>query len=200
MSRFIESIQLKDGQLKHLSLHLKRMERTIQAYYHKSILFDKKVIEKAAKDYSKGIFKCRIVYTQQIEEITITPYQIRLIKSLQLVDSQLDYTLKYEDRTTLNRLFQQRGHCDDVVIAKDGLITDGSYTNLAFFDGKNWFTPTTPLLKGIQREVLLTQGIIKERIIRKGDLLKFQKVKLFNAMMDWEVAPTVPIVAVNFLA
>ncbi len=197
MSRFIESIQLKDGQLKHLALHLKRMERTTQTYYNKFIIFDKKVIEKAAKNYSKGVFKCRIVYTQQIEEITFKPYQVRPINTLQLVESQLDYTLKYEDRTTLNFLFKQRGNYDDVIIVKDGLITDGSYTNLAFYDGKNWWTPATPLLKGIQREVLILEGKIREKIIPVSDLSNFQKVKLFNAMMDWEVAPTLPIEVIN---
>jgi len=198
MSRFIESIQLKDGHLKNWSLHLKRMERTVKTHYGKSLFIDKLLVEQAIKNHPKGLFKCRIVYTQQIEEIAVKAYQIRPIKSLQLVESQIDYTLKYEDRTELNALFQLRGSCDDVIIIKNGLITDGSYTNLAFFDGENWWTPAMPLLKGIQREVLLSEGKIKEKIISKEDLPKIQQVKLFNAMMDWEVAPTLPISKINF--
>lgn len=197
MSRFIESIQLKDGQLMHLGLHLKRMERTIQTYYGQPVFFDSKVIEKLAKDYPKGLFKCRLVYTHQLEVITFEKYQIRPINSLQLIESRIDYALKYEDRKALVDLFGQRGDCDDVLIIKDGFITDGSYTNLAFFDGQTWWTPATPLLKGIQRSVLLAKGIIKEKTILADSISIYQKVKLFNAMMDWEVAPEVPLTRVK---
>lgn len=197
MSRFIESIQLNDGQLKHLSLHLERMQQTIQAFYKQHTLFDGNIIEQLAKKYTKGIYKCRIVYTNKIEEITFNAYQIRSINSLQLVTSQLQYALKKEDRTGLTKLYQQRGDCDDIVIVKDGLLTDGSYTNIALFDGETWWTPATPLLKGIQREVLLSKGRIKEKKIPVALLTKYQKIKLFNAMMDWEVAPEVPLTKVK---
>ena len=199
MSRFIESIQLNDGQLLHLDLHLARMERTAQAHYGSTIFFDRQLIEKAAKKYPQGLFKCRLIYAHQIEEITFTTYHIRPINSLRLVFSQLAYAFKYENRTELMNLFQQRGDCDDVIIVKDGLITDGSYTNLAFFDGTTWWTPSTPLLKGIQREVLLASEIIKEKRIPVTSLSDYKKVKLFNAMMGWEAAPEVVLSKVNLI-
>ena len=73
---------------------------------------------------------------------------------------------------------------DEVIIVKDGYITDTSYTNLCFFDGTTWFTPDTPLLPGTMRQRLLDQGIIKEKSIPLSDLNKYQSISLINAMMD----------------
>jgi len=84
-----------------------------------------------------------------------------------------------------------------MIIIKNGLVTDGSYTNVAFFDGENWWTPSSPLLKGIQREVLLSTGIIKEKTIPVDSISMYQKVKLFNAMMNWETAPEVPLTQIK---
>ena len=133
------------------------------------------------------------MYTQKLEEVSFQAYHIRPIHSLQVVNGQLDYSLKYEDRSILNKLFAQRGNCDDVLIVKEGYVTDGSYTNLAFFDGQNWWTPTTPLFQGIQRQALLAKGIIQEKVIFEQDIYSYKKVKLFNAMMDWENAPEVGV-------
>jgi len=199
MSRFIESIQLRNGELVNLPLHAARMQRTIEAHYQTKAQLDLEELKLLAKKYPNGLYKCRILYTQQLQKIEIKPYQIRPINSLQLVESQLDYTLKYEDRTELNHLFAQRGTCDDVLIIKDGLITDGSYTNLAFFDGQIWWTPANPLLKGVQRQQLLNSGLIQEKTILATTIFKYKKVKLFNAMMNWEDAPEVPIHQVKVL-
>ena len=193
MSRFIESIQLNNGRLLNWDLHEQRVQRTIESYYGTKGQIDLAAVIAEAKNYAVGIYKCRLVYTQKLENFSIQRYQIRPINSLRVIENQLDYSLKYEDRVELNQLFAQRRDCDDVIIVKDGFVTDGSYTNLAFFDGEIWWTPSTPLLGGIQRQVLLEKGIIREKSILARDIFTFKKVKLFNAMMDWDNAPEVVV-------
>lgn len=200
MSRFIESIQLRNGELVNLPLHEVRMRRTIEAYYKIKVPIDLTELKIRAKEYPTGLYKCRVLYAKQLQKIEIKPYQIRPINSLQLVESQLDYSLKYEDRTVLNHLFAQRGTCEDVLIVKNGFITDGSYTNVAFFDGQTWWTPTTPLLKGVQRQQFLNSGLIQEKSILATTIFTYKKVKLFNAMMNWEDALEVPIHQIKALA
>lgn len=58
----------------------------------------------------------------------------REIRSLRLVaaDDELDYHLKYADRSALARLLQRRDDCDEILIVRDGAITDTSYSNVAF--------------------------------------------------------------------
>ncbi|MEM1121103.1 MAG: aminotransferase class IV [Bacteroidota bacterium] len=189
MSQFIESIRLENGQLHLLPYHQDRMNRTVAASFGKKNKIDLYDLQSLEKAYSKGIFKCRVLYQQKITDLQIIPYQSRPIRRLKVVHSQLDYTWKYADRQALKALFAKRGDCDDVLIIKNGLVTDGSYTNVAFFDGQQWWTPHQPLLKGVQRQYLLDQKIIKARLIKKTDIPTFSKIKLFNAMLAWENAP-----------
>jgi 4-amino-4-deoxychorismate lyase len=141
-----------------------------------------------------GIFKVRVVYGPFVEKIEIEPYQYRSIQSLKLVRHEhIDYHLKYTDRQILQELFDQRGSCDDIILIKNGLVTDSFAANLLFYDGRSWFTPSTPLLKGTKRQLLLDQGRIKEKEIRAEDIRTYQKIGLINAMIDFEEMPVVAV-------
>ena len=194
MSRFIESIKLKDGQLFLLSEHEARLNKT-----RAEVLgLDKPINLHAAlysflKEHPKGLFKIRVLYTFGIDKIEIHPYQQRAIRHLKVVSGNIDYRYKTVDRTALHQLYSQRGIYDDVIIIKDNLVTDSYYANLVFNDGQTWWTPSTPLLKGVQRAFLLQEKIIKERMIRQEEIPNFKQVKLVNAMMDWVDAPIVAI-------
>ncbi|WP_309546477.1 aminotransferase class IV [Hoylesella marshii] len=77
-----------------------------------------------------------------------------------------------------------KGVCDDVLIVRNGLLTDTSYTNIALYDGYQWFTPATPLLEGTMRASLLDSGMLIEKDILLSDLPHYQYIALFNAMID----------------
>lgn len=131
--------------------------------------------------------KCRVTYGPEILTIEWERYLPRPIKSLLLVvDDTIEYSYKYKNRDHLNQLHAQRGDCDDVLIVKNGLLTDTSYANIALFDGLNWYTPEVPLLPGTQRAFLLDEGVLIPREIKVDDLVRYSSVKLFNAMLDWE--------------
>ena len=91
--------------------------------------------------------------------------------------------MKYENRKVINQLANSSS-ADDIIIVIDDNITDGSYFNLAFWDQKKWFTPNTPLLKGVRRTQLLNEHLIQEARITVSDLGSFEKVSLINAMLD----------------
>lgn len=132
-----------------------------------------------------GVYKCRVIYAEDLFRVEFLPYTPRPIRSLKLVvDDSIDYVWKYEDRSALERLFAQKGDCDDILIVKNGFLTDGSYSNLAFYDGSSWFTPEAPLLNGIQRERLLGEGQIQTASIQVEDLKSFSQIGLINAMLE----------------
>ena len=107
------------------------------------------------------------------------------IQSLRLVPTNdLDYTNKYTEREKLDALFALREGCDDVLIIRNGWITDSYYANVVFFDGKDWWTPELPLLEGTCRARLLANGIIKTIPLQVEDLKNFLGIKLINAMRD----------------
>jgi 4-amino-4-deoxychorismate lyase len=132
-----------------------------------------------------GKQKCRVVYSDHIEEVSYEPYQMHEVKSLMIVDGDdVDYMYKSTDRLELNELRTKRGVADEVLIVKKDEITDTSYTNVALWDGSEWFTPVHPLLEGTCRAALIDQGILHERVITRQELQHFSKIALINAMIN----------------
>lgn len=189
MSLFLESIKVKHKQFFNLDLHQQRMNDTRKAFFGVQDDLDLHQIVQLPDFLTDALYKCRVLYAEKIEKIEFQPYQVRKIASLKLIECHtIDYHLKYADRQLLNDLFAQKGDCDDILIVRNGLITDTSYTNVAFWNGKNWLTPAKPLLNGIQRQKLLQENKIITADLGVEDLKYFQKAKLFNAMLDWENA------------
>lgn len=185
MYQYIETIRIDNGEICNLSYHTLRLNHTRLHFWPDSSIISLK--EYIKPELKEGIIKARVVYGESgIEDISYTPYQMRQIRSLAIVqDNDINYTYKSTNREMLNRLFAQRGTCDDVLIVKQGLLTDTSIANIAFFDGHHWHTPKKPLLKGTKRAQLLDSGILCETTIKKEDVSAFSTVRLFNAMIGW---------------
>lgn len=185
MCRFIETIRIDSGEILNLTFHNRRLNETRSHFWQGSSLLQLKDYVKPVED--AGIFKARVVYGETgIEEVSYAAYTIRCIKSLAIVPSEtIDYTYKSTNREVLNHLFAQRGTCDDILIVKQGLLTDTSIANIALYDGNYWYTPKQPLLKGTKRAQLLTENILREKDIRLEDLSEFSAIRLFNAMINW---------------
>lgn len=194
MFRLVETIKLQNRQLQHIEWHNRRFNETRNQLFGLNEPVDLQEIIKIPALFQNCIYKCRVLYGKNIEAIEFLPYTPRDVKTLKLVeDNEIDYTYKYENRQVLNRLLTLKGEADDILIVKNGFITDTSYSNIVFFDGKKWFTPETFLLNGTQRQRLLADGIIQETRIAPNDLKCFTKVKLINAMLDFETTPPVKI-------
>lgn len=134
-----------------------------------------------------GLYKCRIVYHKQIESVEFIPYQARSIRCLKVIhDQAIDYTHKFEDRSRLNTWFEQRQSCDDILIVKNGLVSDSSFSNIIFFDGDKWVTPDSPLLKGTRRQFLLEAAEIKEETIPVERIPSFKSFRLINSMLGFD--------------
>ncbi|MCA1758939.1 MAG: aminotransferase class IV, partial [Bacteroidales bacterium] len=157
-----------------------------------------KIIE-IPEEFRNGLFRCRVVYSKNIEKIEFHAHQYRTIKSLKLIESSdLDYRFKCTNRERLNSLFEQRGNCDDILIVKNGFITDSYISNVVFFDGQKWWTPDTPLLPGTQRARLIHEKKIFVCPITPADLSKYEKAGLINAMQDFENMPQISISSIVY--
>ena len=191
--QFVETIKIKNGKALALPYHQARMERTIRRFFPSFTSFpsiasaDINLSSLISPKEEMDFYKARVVYgAQGVEAIEYAPYKMKEIHSLKVVeDDSIDYTYKSTDRSALNALAAQKGDCDEIIIIKNGLITDTSFTNLALFDGNRWLTPKHPLLLGTKRAQLLEAGIIKEAELTLEDLKKAEKVSLFNAMIDF---------------
>ena len=184
MEQYLETIRIEEGRACHLPYHNQRMNET-RAHLGLSDGLDLEAVIGDVSIYQQRT-RCRIVYDTEIRSVEFFPYQIRSVKTLQLVeDNQVDYGCKYANRSALNRCFAQRGACDDVLIVQNSDVTDTTIANVAFWNGETWFTPSTPLLKGTMRASLLDSHQIQEAKIRVEDLSHFSRLRLFNAMISF---------------
>jgi 4-amino-4-deoxychorismate lyase len=199
MSQLLETIKCLDGKLFNIEFHQARFENALKEYFGistKTMLSKEISIPQFAIN---GFFRCRVTYSKQIDLVEFFPYQYRKIKSLKLVeDNDIDYHFKFKNREGLNQLFDLRGNCDDIIIVKNGFLTDSFVSNLIFFDGGKWWTPNTPLLPGTQRAKLLQEKKIFERRTTKNDIPKYERVGLINALNDFDEMQIVPIENIQF--
>jgi 4-amino-4-deoxychorismate lyase len=134
-------------------------------------------------------FRCRFLYARAVDKVEFIPYTPQVIQKLFLVRAdELDYQFKYADRSALENLKKKHAaeKHSDILVVKNGLITDVSFANIAFYDGIRWYTPDSPLLKGTKRAYYLEKGLMIEKRITTADLHKYQKARLINAMLDLE--------------
>ncbi|HET9487300.1 MAG TPA: aminotransferase class IV [Chryseosolibacter sp.] len=188
MSRLIESIKLLDGKFYNLFYHEQRMKRSLQALFgdHRKIDLEKFLRD---TDYPRhGLYKCRIVYDANFSEASFSPYEAKRVERVKVVeDDDISYEFKFLDRSAINRLFDLRGDCDDVLIVRKGMVTDCSFSNVVFkSDGGVWYTPRSPLLEGTMRRNLLDQNRIQVREIQKRDIRSFDTFKIINAMLEFD--------------
>lgn len=187
MSLLIESIKLLDGVFYNLSHHEQRMNRSLKSLCGVHDHVDLEVLLSKVDTPVQGLFKCRIVYDDTSREIEFHPYQYKKIQSLRVVEhDRINYEFKYTDRKLINRLYELRKNCDDILIVRRGFVTDSSYSNIVFRKNNHWVTPWSALLKGTQRQKLLEQNIIQEDDIRVEDIQTFQSFKLINAMFEFD--------------
>jgi 4-amino-4-deoxychorismate lyase len=192
MYRFIESIRLENHRLQHLDWHNKRLNETRSRFYPSSAELDLHDLLVLPSNLDDGVYKCRVVYDATIVEVTFQPYFPKKVESLKLViDDLADYSYKFENRAKLELLLTQKGEADDILIVRDGCITDTSYSNVALFDGLHWYTPDTYLLNGTCRQRLLAEGILIETRITLHDLIRFEEIRPINAMLVLERTPSV---------
>lgn len=193
MHRFTEVVKLLNGEFYNVERHNARMQNTIKYFYGKDSYFDISHID-IPQEYRKGLVKCRMVYNYTVLSISFEAYSIRPINSVMLVDGvDVNYEYKYENRSQLNELFNLRQGCDDVLITKNRAVTDLSFANLVFEDWSGeLYTPSTPLLSGTKRDLLLADGIINERHITIDDLDSYRGFYVINAMIDLEDQVFIP--------
>jgi 4-amino-4-deoxychorismate lyase len=194
--QLLETIQVRDGQFQNIEYHNKRFNASRLELFGLDDFQDLENLLKMPTECSEGIFRCRVVYEKEIQETTFTPYIYKEIKTLKMVDiGDWDYSYKYADRSFMTNLLNENNGFDEVIMIKNGFITDCTIANLAFWDGANWLTPSTPLLKGTKRQQLIDSQVIIEREIRIEDISKYEGVCLINAFRGVGIEHLVKIIS-----
>lgn len=190
MSPFIETMAVEQGSINNFEYHVRRFEETYKAHWETSCPYsfignsEKVLRDNYTRIHGKELWKLRVVYDAQTMQTSLTPYTIRHITELIPVFSEtIEYPFKSEDRRALNQLKENIAYNEEILIIKNGLVTDTSFTNVVVYNGKEYVTPRKPLLPGTRRASLLDSGNIIEGDIRYGEWNRFREIHLINAFM-----------------
>ena len=158
-SPFVETIRIEKGRIHNLPYHNARMNRTRRSYSERG----KKLISQVIfiRGSSRTYQMPGGIYPRGLKgRIRSLPYASGSFLAIGTCD-EIDYSYKSTDRQCLNDLFAQRAGHDDILIIRDGLLTDTSICNVALWNGTSWITPARPLLCGTMRAYLLDKGLVQ---------------------------------------
>ncbi|MDY3316938.1 aminotransferase class IV [Riemerella anatipestifer] len=189
MCQFIESICWEYGKFYLVDLHQERVDSSFQRF-NRSSAIDLREILRSVDIKTPQKHKIRVIYDLEGNyEIEYLPYQSPILTSFEIVEApEIDYSLKYKDRSSLNQL-KENSNASEVIITQKGHITDTTFSNLIFLKNGEWFTPKSYLLNGIQRQNLLQKKQVKEVEITLDNLSEYSYFKIINAMNCFEKAP-----------
>ncbi|MEM7568179.1 MAG: aminodeoxychorismate synthase component I [Pseudomonadota bacterium] len=164
--------------------------------------------EGLAETLSPGQYKVRLLYARRgdftlsaeplLSEQGATVFRLRRGRLPQMT-AQSQMFLRY--KTSLRWFYadalaaaKTAGACDDVLLVDDeGMVQEGSYTNIFVQDGDSLITPpaTGALLPGVLRQQLLDTGAAKEAPLHISQLESAQGLFIGNAVRGLKPAQLV---------
>ena len=188
MYQFFESIRVVNGRVMNLKFHQQRIDRCYKSFGLPSTLNLKEYISNIVLP-KENVFKLRIsynVFNPKSTNYNLSLYQEKTIQSLICINTDtILYQHKSENRDDINNLYKLKSNFDDILIIKNGLITDTSYCNVALYKNDHWWTPKVPLLFGTMRAKLIAKKFIQEKDILISEIHLYTKMRLFNALIPW---------------
>jgi len=181
----IETIKIQNGSISNIEYHNERFNRTQRELYN--LVQNIQLQNYITPPNDNVLYRCRIRYAKEIEKIEYIPYRPKEQRHFIVVESDIEYNYKYTNREAFDQLKALHSAYDDIIIAKDGMLCDTTIANIAFFDGKSWYTPQNPLLKGTMRAFLLDKGYLKEKDIIIDDIKNYRGFAIMNAMIGFKV-------------
>jgi 4-amino-4-deoxychorismate lyase len=177
--KYFETIRCEDEEVFNLWYHKQRIAKTIG-------------INVNLEDYiyppTQELLKCKFIYDSNLNfEIVYDKYTPKDITTLKIItDDSIEYKFKALNREDIDKLYMRKDEADEIVIVKNGFITDTSIANIAVLIDNIWFTPKHPLLYGTTRARLLDDKILEQKDITVEELLNSKKIALMNAMIGFK--------------
>lgn len=177
---YFETIKCEDYEVFNLSYHNKRIAKTIARNFD---------LSEYISPLNEKLLRCKVIYnSDEIIDIKYFEYKKKEIKNFKIIkNDKIEYSKKYLNRDSLNKLFEQKESCDEIMIFKNSLLTDTSIANIAIYYDNSWITPKKPLLNGTTRQRYINSGFIKEADITLAMLKNAKKIALLNAMIDFDI-------------
>ena len=180
----LETIRIEKGQALHLPYHNQRFNQSRKALFslHESV-----DLGSLLAPPNQGLYRCRVLYDKEIRKIEYHPYHPKAIKRISLAELSIDYSYKYADRSHFEALLLASPESDDVLITRNGQLTDSTIANIALLKNGKWITPDKPLLKGTTRKRLIDKGFLSVGTLQKEEIYNCDGFALMNAMIGFKI-------------
>lgn len=177
---YFETIKCEDYEIFNLEYHNKRVANTIGLNIN---------LQEYIYPLSEELLRCKVTYNDfEILNVEYFPYKKREINSFKLIfDDEISYSKKYLNRENLDSLFLKKEDCDEIIIIKNGIVTDTTIANIAVFYEDIWITSKNCLLNGTTKNRLLEEKFLIEKDISVEMLKKASKIALMNAMIGFDI-------------
>jgi 4-amino-4-deoxychorismate lyase len=183
----LETIRIEEGVPRHLGWHEERMNRSRRELFGEEEPLS--LVEPLKGLPPAGIWRCRILYREEVERVEYLPYRERSLRRFAVAEFGGEYAYKYAERSAFEALSRRYPEADDVILCREGLLTDTTIANIALRIGGRWLTPREPLLAGTTRARLLAEGRIVEASLPREALREAEGLALMNAMIGFRELP-----------
>ena len=187
---FFETIKLDNGKFYNLVYHQKRVDFTLKNLFQKKENINLEEILQNSNYPKKGIFRTKIIFNKDGNIlIDFYPYIKREIKTLAIVESNINYKYKYLDRSLIDLIKNNFRNYDEVILTNNGYLKDSSIANIALYHKKlkEWHTPKEPILKGTTLQRYLEEKKLIKKMIHYTDLKNYTLIATLNAMVDFNI-------------
>ncbi len=200
MCHLLETIKIDNGLVCHIDYHNHRFNKSRRDLFGitEKILLQDVIAGKMPEDMSPAPnlagenspqVKCRITYDTEIRKVEFLPYQLPENLFLKVIHhDSIDYSYKYADRQLFDQFRKDCQKHEDILIVKQGFVTDISYANIILKEKDEWYTPDTPLLRGTKRQYYLDKLLIRQKPITLEEVYNGEELRIINAMIDLEDA------------
>jgi branched-subunit amino acid aminotransferase/4-amino-4-deoxychorismate lyase len=189
----LTSMQVRDGGVRGLDLHMERLASANRSLFGADL--DPRVVREyirhALADVRDASVRVSVYWPSDSALVVVAvrppvepspdprsllsvPYQ-RPVAGIKHVGSfaQIHY----------GRLAQRQGYDDALLTGPDGLVSEGSLSNIAFFDGSAVVWPSSPHLPGVTMRLLEPRLTVPSRhsLVRLSDVSSFGAAFLMNS-------------------
>ncbi|CDQ18656.1 aminodeoxychorismate synthase component I [Halobacillus karajensis] len=193
--KLLETMKLERGSISRLESHLDRLMAS--AEYFSFQVTRSSLIEKCrqtASTYPEGRYKIRMLVEKNGEvDIEVspmdTPVDQRVVGCLALEPIDHNDPFLFH-KTTYRSVYNQRQLANaeaTLLWNQRGELTEFTVANLVVKLKGQYYTPPVNcgLLAGTYRGYLLRRGDIKEKILFKKDISRFEEIWMINAVRGW---------------
>lgn len=192
--QLLETMRVENGAVAHWPLH---RERLLRAARHFGYPCEESALDAAVRSaeasWPEPAGRLRLLLDAEgkvsvdVDAVPCTPDRPKVMLARLPIDGTSEFVRYKTTRREAYEVLARAGVFDTLLWNEAGELTEFTRGNVAVRFGETWYTPPLccGLLDGVMRRILLTQGRLVERRIRREELGSAEELAFLNALRGW---------------